>query len=136
MPGLISLIGTLWFGVPFRGSIVVLGIGVMIFLLAALGLGLFLSTIAVTQQQARYSAFFFTMPMTTLSGFGTPISSMPPLFQKLSYLNPLRHVVTLLRSVYLKGVGLDVLWHEMAPMAAFGVALLAVSIVRFKKSLE
>ena len=134
--GLISLIGTLWFGVPFRGSIIVLSLGVMIFLLAALGLGLFLSTIAVTQQQARNSAFFFTMPMTTLSGFGTPISSMPPLFQKLSYLNPLRHVVTLLRSVYLKGVGMDVLWREMAPMAAFAVALLAISIIRFKKSVE
>ena len=133
---LISLIGTLWFGVPFRGSVTVLAAGVMVFLLAALGLGLFLSTIAVTQQQARNSAFFFTMPMTTLSGFGTPISSMPPFFQKLSYLNPLRHVVTLLRSVYLKGVGMDVLWREIAPMAAFAAVLLAVSIFRFKKSVE
>jgi ABC-2 type transport system permease protein len=134
--GLISLIGTLWFGVPFRGSVTVLSLGVMIFILAALGLGLFLSTIAVTQQQARNSAFFFTMPMTTLSGFGTPISSMPPFFQKLSYLNPLRHIVALLRSVYLKGVGMDVLWREMAPMAVFAVVMLAVSVFRFKKSVE
>ena len=134
--GLVALIGTLWFGVPFRGSIVVLTVGIMIFLLAALGLGLFLSTIATTQQQARNSAFLFTMPMTTLSGFGTPISSMPPLFQKLSYVNPLRHIVFLLRSVYLKGVGMDVLWSDVAPMAAFAALLLAVSIMRFKKSVE
>ncbi|MBZ5556179.1 MAG: ABC transporter permease [Acidobacteriia bacterium] len=76
------------------------------------------------------------MPATTLSGFGTPISSMPPLFQKLSYVNPLRHIVALLRSVYLKGVGFDVLWREIAPMAVFAVLLLGISVWRFRKSLE
>ena len=106
----------------------------IIFLLAASGWAVL--TIAVTQQQARNSAFFFTMPMSTLSGFGTPISSMPKFFQKLSYLNPLRHVVTLLSSVYLKGSGLDVLWRELAPMAVFAALLLAISIFRFKKSVE
>jgi len=134
--GLVAAIGTLWFGVPFRGSITVLAASIMIFLLAALALGLFLSTIAITQQQARNSAFFFTMPMTTLSGFGTPISSMPPFFQKVSYVNPLRHIVTILRSVYLKGVGVDVLWVEMVPMGVVAALLLTISIVRFKKSVE
>jgi len=133
---LIATIGTLWFGVPFRGSVAVLGIGIVVFLFAALGLGLFLSTIAATQQQARNSAFFFTMPMTTLSGFGTPISSMPMVCQHLSYINPLRHVVALLRTVYLKGVGLDVLWRDLAPMAVFAVVMLSISILRFRKSLE
>ena len=76
------------------------------------------------------------MPMTTLSGFGTPISSMPIVLQQVSYLNPLRHVVALLRSVYLKGVGFDVLWRELVPMAAFAVVMLSVSIVRFRKSIE
>ena len=80
--------------------------------------------------------FLSTMPATTLSGFGTPISSMPPLFQKLSYVNPLRHIVALLRSVYLKGVGFDVLWREIAPMAVFAVLLLGISVWRFRKSLE
>jgi ABC-2 type transport system permease protein len=134
--GLVALIGTAWFGVPFRGSVVMLTIGMTIFILAALGLGLFLSTIATTQQQARNSAFFFMMPMTTLSGFGTPISSMPVFFQRLSYVNPLRHIVTLLRSVYLKGVGMDVLWPEVVPMAVFAALMLAVSIARFRKSVE
>lgn len=77
--------------------------------LAGLGLGLLLSTVAKTQQQSMITAFFFIMPMTTLSGFGTPISSMPLVFQRLSFFNPLRHVVLILRSVYLKGVGMDVL---------------------------
>jgi ABC-2 type transport system permease protein len=81
---MISLIGTLWFGVPFRGNVGVLAIGMVVFLFSALGLGLLLSTISRTQQQAMISAFFFIMPMTTLSGFGTPISSMPRFFQRLS----------------------------------------------------
>jgi ABC-2 type transport system permease protein len=114
----------------------VLAIGVMVFLLAALGLGLLLSTLAATQQQAMITAFFFTMPMTSLSGFGTPISSMPPFFQKLSYFNPLRHVVLILRSIFLKGVGLEVLWPDMLLMAGFAALMLSVSVLRFRKSLE
>lgn len=133
---MLTLVGTLWFGVPLRGHIAVLAIGVMIFLLAALGLGLLLSTMAVTQQQAMITAFFFTMPMTSLSGFGTPISSMPPFFQKLSFFNPLRHVVLILRSIFLKGAGFDVLWPNMFVMACFAISMLSVSVLRFRKSLE
>jgi len=133
---LLALIGTLWFGVPFRGHVVVLAIGVMMFLLAALALGLLISTIATTQEQARNTAFFFTMPATTLSGFGTPISSMPVFFQRLSYINPLRHVVLILRSIYLKGVGLDVLWPNVLVMAVLAALMLGVSVLRFRKSLE
>jgi len=134
--GLISLVGTLWFGVPFRGSVWVLVSSTMIFLLSSLGVGLFISTISANQQQAMVSAFFFIMPATTLSGFGTPISSMPPYFQKLTYLDPLRYFMIVLRSVYLKGVGYDVLWPQIAAMAAFAVVLLSISILRFHKSLE
>jgi len=133
---MLTLVGTVWFGVPLRGHVAVLALGVMIFLLAALGLGLLLSTLAKTQQQSMITAFFFTMPMTSLSGFGTPISSMPPFFQKLSYFNPLRHVVLILRSIFLKGVGLDVLWPNLLLMAAFAFVMLSVSILRFRKSLE
>ena len=100
---------TLWCGVPFRGHTGVLAAGVVLFLLAGLGLGLLLSTVAKTQQQSMITAFLFIMPMTTLSGFGTPISSMPLVFQRLSFFNPLRYVVLILSSVYLKGVGMDVL---------------------------
>ncbi len=133
---MISILGTLWFGVPFRGKVAVLAVGLMTFIVAALGLGLFLSTISATQQQAMIASFFFNMPMITLSGFGTPISSMPPFFQKLSYINPMSHVMVVLRSVYLKGVGLQVLWPNVAAMAVFAVLMLSVSVLRFHKSLE
>lgn len=133
---MLFLVGTLWFGVPFRGRVGVLAIGIVLFLLAGLGLGLLLSTVAKTQQQSMITAFFFIMPMTTLSGFGTPISSMPPFFQELSYFNPLRHVIVILRSVYLKGVGLEVLWPDITFLAAFAVLMLTISVLRFHKSLE
>ena len=133
---IISLVGTFWFGVPFRGNPAALAAGVMIFLLSSLGLGLLLSTISRTQQQALITAFFFIMPMVTLSGFGTPISSMPMFFQQLSYLDPLRHVLVILRGIYLKGVGFDVLWREMVVMAVFAVVMLSVSVLRFRKSIE
>jgi drug efflux transport system permease protein len=133
---LLSIIGTFWFGVPFRGRVVPLAIGAMTFLLAALGLGLFISTVARTQQQSMITAFFFIMPMVTLSGFGTPISSMPVFFQRLSYMNPLRHVISVLRSIYLKGVGLEVLWPEITFMCGFALILLTISVFRFRKSLD
>lgn len=133
---IISLVGTFWFGVPFRGNPGVLAAGVMIFLLSALALGLLLSTISRTQQQALITAFFFIMPMVTLSGFGTPISSMPIFFQRLSYIDPLRHVLVVLRGIYLKGVGFDVLWREMTVMGVFAVVMLSVSVLRFRKSIE
>jgi len=133
---LIALLGTLWFGVPFRGHLGVLAAGLVSFIVAALGLGLLISTVSATQQQAMIISFFFNMPMITLSGFGTPIASMPSLLQKLTYANPLRHAMVILRSVYLKGVGWDVLWPEMVSLAAIALFLLSVSILRFHKSLD
>ena len=133
---LISLVGTFWFGVPFRGSVLVLGVAALLFVLSGLGAGLLLSTISSTQQQAMIASFFFIMPATTLSGFGTPISSMPPLFQKLTYLDPLRYFMIVVRSVYLKGVGFSVLWPQLVAMAIFSAVLLTVSVLRFHKSLD
>lgn len=133
---LISLVGTLWFDVPFRGSIGVLILGAVLFILCMLGIGLFISTISMTQQQAMVSGFFFNMPAITFSGFGTPISSMPEWMQSLTYLNPLRHFLEVLRGVYLKGVGLDVLWPQMAAMGFLGLVMLTISIARFRKSLD
>lgn len=133
---IISLVGILWFGVPFRGSLSVLAIGVVAFIFASLGLGLLISTISFTQQQAMITSFFFTMPMITLSGFATPISSMPVFFQNLTYLNPMRYIMVVLRSVFLKGIGLDILWPQIAAMAASAILLLGISVLRFHKSLE
>lgn len=133
---LISLVGTLWFGVPFRGSIGVLAVGAVLFILCMLGIGLFISTISMTQQQAMVSGFFFNMPAITFSGFGTPISSMPEFMQWLTYLDPLRYFLDVLRGVYLKGVGLEVLWPHMTAMGVFCAGTIAISVARFRKSLD
>ncbi|MDE3051549.1 MAG: ABC transporter permease [Nitrospirota bacterium] len=132
----ISLVGTLWFGVPFRGSIGVLALGAILFIMCMLGIGLFISTISKTQQQAMVSGFFFIMPAITFSGFGTPISSMPEVMQWLTYLDPLRYFLDVLRGVYLKGVGLEVLWPQFVALGALGIAMLSVSVFRFHKSLD
>lgn len=133
---LVSVVGTLWFDVPFRGSIGVLTLGAVLFIFCMLGVGLFISTISKTQQQAMVSGFFFNMPAITFSGFGTPISSMPEPMQWLTYLNPLRYFLDVLRGVYLKGVGLAVLWPHMTAMGLLAAAMLVVSVARFHKSLD
>jgi len=134
--GLISLVGSLMFHVPLQGSIAVLALGTVLFLLCMLGIGLFISTVSLTQQQAMVTAFFFIIPVIVFSGFGSPISSMPEFLQFLTYANPMRYFQTVIRSVYLKGVGLDVLWPEMMAMAIIGIIMLTVSVLRFQKSLE
>jgi ABC-2 type transport system permease protein len=133
---LVSAFGTLWFGVPLRGSIGVLALGTLLFLVCMLGIGLFISTISKTQQQAMVTAFFFIMPSLVFSGFATPVSSMPRSLQWLTYLNPPRYFQDVLRSVYLKGAGFDVLWPQMAAMAVLGLIMLMVSVFRFQKSLD
>jgi len=133
---LVSLVGTLWFRVPFRGQVGVLFLGAAVYLLCMVGIGLLLSTVANTQQQAMIAGFFFMMPTIIFSGFGTPISSMPRWLQVLDYGNPLRYFMNVLRSVYLKGVGLDVLWPQIAAMAGIGVIMLTVSVFRLQKSLD
>ncbi len=133
---LIATVGTLWFRVPFRGSILVLLAGAMLFLLCVLGMGLLISTVSSTQQQAMVTAFFFIMPSVTFSGFGFPISTMPDWLQKVTYLIPLRYFLVVLRGVYLKGVGMSILWPEMAAMAAIAASLITLSVLRFHKALD
>jgi ABC-2 type transport system permease protein len=133
---LITLVGTFWFEIPFRGHIGVLLLGTVLYLVCMLGVGLLISTLCVTQQQAMVTAFFFIMPAITFSGFGFPISSMPPWLQPVSYFDPLRYFLIVIRGVYIKGVGLGVLWPEMAAMAVLGICLLAFSIARFHKSID
>jgi len=133
---LIALVGSLWFQVPFRGHITVLISGAVLFLLSMLGTGLLISTISSTQQQALVSSFFFIMPAVTFSGFGFPISTMPHWMQLMTYANPLRYFLIVLRGTYLKGVGMDILWPQMAAMAGLGLGLLVVAILRFHKSLD
>ncbi len=133
---LIAAVGTFWFEIPFRGSLVVLFAGVVVYLLCMLGIGLFISTVSATQQQAMVTAFFFIMPAITFSGFGYPIASMPQWMQTLTYLDPLRYFLIVIRSVYLKGAGFGILWPQLAALAGIGVFMLTVSVFRFHKSLD
>jgi ABC-2 type transport system permease protein len=133
---LIATVGTFWFEVPFRGHIVVLFAGAILFLLCMLGVGLLISTVSSTQQQAMVTSFFFIMPAVTFSGFGFPISTMPKWLQYCTYLNPLRYFLVVLRGTYLKGVGMDILWPQMLVMAALGTSLLTIAVLRFHKALD
>lgn len=133
---LIAVVGSLWFQVPFHGHISVLVLGAVLFLLCMLGVGLLISTVSATQQQAMVTSFFIIMPAITFSGFGFPISTMPHWLQLMTYASPLRYFLVVLRGSYLKGVGMEVLWPQMAAMAALGVGLLTVAILRFHKSLD
>jgi ABC-2 type transport system permease protein len=133
---LIAVVGSLWFQVPFRGSVLVLATGAVLFLLCMLGVGLLISTVSATQQQAMVTAFFFIMPAITFSGFGFPISTMPHWMQICSYANPLRYFLIVIRGTYLKGVGMEILWPQMAAMAGLGTLLLTAAILRFHKALD
>lgn len=133
---LIAAVGTFWFQVPFRGHISVLFSGAVLFLICMLGVGLLISTLSSTQQQAMVTAFFFIMPAIVFSGFGFPIATMPQWLQYCTYLSPLRYFLIVLRGTYLKGVGMDVLWPQMAAMAALGFSLLTVAILRFHKAVD
>jgi ABC-2 type transport system permease protein len=133
---LIAIVGTLWFQIPFRGQISVLFIGAVLFLLCMLGVGLLISTVSATQQQALVTSFFFIMPAITFSGFGFPINTMPEWLQYLTYASPLRYFLVVLRGTYLKGVGMDILWPQMLAMAGLGVGLLATAVLRFHKAID
>jgi ABC-2 type transport system permease protein len=133
---LVAAFGAYWFGVPFVGSPLILLLGSALFLVSTLGLGLMISTLAKTEQQAFAATFLTLNPMFILSGFGFPIASMPQALQWLTYLNPLRYYLVVIRATFLKGVGLDALWPQMAGMAALGCGWLVISMLRFKKSLD
>ena len=134
--GLITTAGTLWFRIPFVGNPLVLLLGTSLYLLSVLGIGLLISTLCSTQQQAFATNFFVVNPLFTLSGFSFPIASMPDALQWLTYLDPVRYYLVIIRGVFLKGVGLAVLWPQMFALAVLGAALLTASIWRFRKSLD
>jgi len=130
----VTVVSILWFHVPFRGSVLVLFVGVLLFLCSTLGIGLLVSTVSHTQQQAMMSAFFFNNPFMLLSGFVFPISNMPIGIQWLTYLNPLRYFLIILRGVFLKGVGFGILWPQFLGLALLAVFILWISVQRFHKT--
>jgi ABC-2 type transport system permease protein len=125
-----------WFQVPLRGSFWLLVAMSLVYLLTTLGLGLFISTISNTQQQAMMtSTFFFMTPMMYLSGFVFPIENMPSWIQPLTYLIPLRYFVIILRGIFLKGVGLETLWPQALGLFIWGVVILTLAVLRSSKRL-
>jgi ABC-2 type transport system permease protein len=130
--GVVTVVGILWFQIPFRGSPLVLMVGTAAFLMSSIGLGLFFSTVSSTQQQAMMAAQLFLMPAIMLSGLVFPIANMPVFFQYLTKLNPLAYFIIVARGVFLVGAGLALLWKEMAAMVLLGLCLLALAVARFK----
>jgi ABC-2 type transport system permease protein len=134
---LVLLVAILWFEVPMRGSIPLLFAMSLVYLLSTLGLGLFISTISATQQQAMMTAtFFFLTPMIYLSGFIFPIENMPGWIQPATYLIPLRYFLVILRGLFLKGVGLETFWPDALALFCWGVAILGLATLRSSKRLS
>lgn len=131
--GLVISVGTNVFGVPIRGSLPVLLLGTILYLMSTLGTGILISTIARTQQQAILGGFFFILPAMLLSGFMSPIRNMPHWIQLLTLANPVRHYVEILRAVLLKGAGLVDLLRPLSILLAFGIGILSVASLRFQK---
>jgi ABC-2 type transport system permease protein len=131
---LVTAVAVFWFEVPFRGSFLLLLATSLLYVLCTLGLGLFISTISDTQQQAMMTAtFFFLTPMIYLSGFIFPIENMPRVIQYATYLIPLRYFLVIVRGIFLKGIGLDLLWPQAAALAAWGIVVLALAVARSRK---
>jgi ABC-2 type transport system permease protein len=132
---LVVSVAVFWFEVPFRGSFPLLLAASVVYLLCTLGLGLFISTISATQQQAMMtSTFFFLMPMMYLSGFIFPIENMPAMIQPFTLLIPLRYFLVIVRGIFLKGVGWTVLWPQFAALGAWGIVTLTLAAVRSRKT--
>jgi ABC-2 type transport system permease protein len=131
---LVVAVAVLWFEVPLRGSLLLLFAMCLIYALCTLALGLFISTISATQQQAMMTAtFFFLTPMIYLSGFIFPIENMPAVIQPFTYLIPVRYFLVIVRGIFLKGIGLDLLWPQAAAMTAWGSGMLALAVMRSRK---
>lgn len=133
---LVTTVAIFWFRVPIRGSLALLLAASSLFLLSTIGIGLLISTVSRTQQQAMMAMSFVFIPAMLLSGYVFPIASMPAAAQVLSLVNPLRHFLVIVRGVFLKGIGLEILWPQMLTLLGLGIALLTLSAVRVKTRLE
>ncbi len=123
----IILVAVLWFDIPLRGGLGALYLGLFLFLLSAVGVGLMISSLAITQQQGLLGAFLFLVPAVILSGFATPIANMPQVVQVLTYLDPLRYFLIVLRGVFLEGSSIEMLTDQYWPMALIGVCSLTLA---------
>ena len=129
-------VGHFWFGVPVRGSLVLIGLLSALFLLSGLGIGLFASTIANTQQEAMLTVFMTLLPAIFLSGFFFPLQNMPRFLQIISYVIPLRYFLKIIRVLLLKGVGIESITNDVIALAVFGIMIMGAAARRFRKRLD
>ncbi len=132
---LVVVVAVLKFDIPIKGSLQLLPLSTGIYLLSVLGIGLLISTISKTQQQALMATFLYYIPAVLLSGFMFPIENMPEIIQYGTYINPLRYFLVIIRGIFLKGNGIAVIWPQMAALLALGLMVITVSSLRFKKRL-
>jgi ABC-2 type transport system permease protein len=130
---LITMVAVFYFQVPLVGNLGLLFLTALIFMISTLAIGLLISTISSSQQQAMISAFFFMMPAILLSGFAFPISNMPVPIQYLTLINPLRYFMVIIRAIFLKGLTGWQLLNQILPLLAIGVVVLVIASVRFRK---
>lgn len=131
---LVSFLGVFWFDVPIRGSVLLLLLSTTFYLMTTLGIGLLISTACRTQQQALMTVFLVFFPFVLLSGFMFPVENMPRSVQYLTWVNPLRYFLVILRGIFLKGAGVEILWPQMAALLGMGASLLAAATLRFRKT--
>ena len=131
----VTLISVFWFDIPVRGSIITLFVANGFYLMTTIGIGLIISTLSETQQQAMMSTFFFYLPAVLLSGFMFPIANMPEVVQAVTYLNPLRYFLIIIRGIFLKGVGVAILWPQIMALLLLGILVLTVAVKKFHKNL-
>ncbi|MGD8564181.1 MAG: ABC transporter permease, partial [Desulfarculaceae bacterium] len=129
----IILVAVLWFEIPLRGSLAALYLGLFLFLLSAIGLGLMISAFSATQQQGLLGAFLLLVPSVVLSGFATPIANMPEIVQKFTLINPLRYFLVVLRGVFLRDAPWELLWMQYWPMALIGLSSLVLAGALFRR---
>jgi ABC-2 type transport system permease protein len=132
----VLLVAQLWFHIPFAGSYVALYLGLLLFLLAAVGIGLLVSAVAATMQQAMLYSMLLIMPFSLLSGLTTPLSSMPSAVQYLTAINPLRYAIDITRRVYLEGAGLDLLTADLWPLALLATLTLGAASWMFSHRMQ
>jgi ABC-2 type transport system permease protein len=132
----ILLLAVFWFGVPVRGSVVLLYVTVLAFFFTTLGLGTLISTVAKTYIQAVQLIQFLLMPSMLLSGFIFPVEAMPPALRAISYLIPLRYFLTIVRGIVIKGVGLEYLWPQTLLLLLLGLVVFGAAVLRFQKRIS
>lgn len=133
---MVIIFAVLWFRIPMSGNAFLLLGASCLFLLSTLGIGLFISTVSQTQQQAMMTNFFFILPFFMLSGFVFPIGNMPTIVQWLTYLNPLRYLLVIIRGIFLKGTGIHILWPQLLALGIMGVIVFGGAVIRFRKRLD